>query len=154
MGGRAASVAALVASVLYLWQALQFPVGTMSAPGAGLYPAGVGIFLVVVSAAIVVHGFLRGRRPPAAASADLAQEDAAAGGGRRVMTAVAGLLGFCLLLPWLGYPLLAFLFTTLLLQRLGGGRWATAAAGGVVTAAVSHYLFAMLLGVPLPRGLL
>lgn len=154
MGGRAASVAALVASVLYLWQALQFPVGTMRAPGAGLYPAGVGIFLVVVSAAIVVHGFLRGRRPPAAAPADLAQEDAAAGGVRRVMTAVAGLLGFCLLLPWLGYPLLAFLFTTLLLQRLGGGRWATAAAGGVVTAAVSHYLFAMLLGVPLPRGLL
>jgi putative tricarboxylic transport membrane protein len=155
MGGRAASVAALVASSLYLWQALQFPLGTMSAPGAGLYPAGVGAFLVLASGAIVLHGVRRGRRRLAAAPEATAEEDiASAGGGRRVVTAVACLLGFCLLLPWLGYPLLAFLFTTLLLQRLGNGRWATAAAGGVVTAAVSHYVFAVLLGVPLPRGFL
>lgn len=157
MSGRAAAVAALVASALYLWQALQFSLGTVSAPGAGLYPAAVGAFLVLVSGAIVLHGILRGRRPLAAAGVEApAEEDIApeSGGRRRVVTAVACLLGFCLLLPWLGYPLLAFLFTTLLLQRLGGGRWATAAAAGVVTAAVSHYLFAVLLGVPLPRGFL
>jgi hypothetical protein len=35
MGGRAPPVAALVGSSPYLWQALQFPLATMSAAGAG-----------------------------------------------------------------------------------------------------------------------
>ena len=64
---------------------------------------------------------------------------------------MAALAAFCLILPWVGYPLSAFLFVTVVLRRLGSG-WPAAVALGVASAAVSHYLFAVLLDVPLPRG--
>jgi len=64
---------------------------------------------------------------------------------------VAVLVGFCLLMPWIGYPLVAFAFVTVLLQRLGSA-WRTAALVGAVTAVASFYAFGVLLDVPLPRG--
>jgi len=65
----------------------------------------------------------------------------------------AALLGYCLLLPWIGYPVASLIFVTLLLRCLGAG-WRTALVTGLASAAVSYYLFGVLLGVPLPRGLL
>ena len=70
----------------------------------------------------------------------------------RVAVTAAALLGFCLLLPWLGYLLVSFAFVAVLLRRLGGGGWTGAIAIAVATAAASYYLFAVLLGVPLPQG--
>jgi putative tricarboxylic transport membrane protein len=61
------------------------------------------------------------------------------------------LVAFCLLLPWIGYPLVAFAFVTVLLQRLGSA-WRMAAVIGAVTAVASFYVFGVLLDVPLPRG--
>jgi hypothetical protein len=71
----------------------------------------------------------------------------------RVAVTAAGLVGFCLFLPWLGYHVASFAFVALLLYRLGGGGWATAIAIAAASAGVSYYVFAVLLGVPLPRGL-
>src|SRR3989338_123907 len=76
------------------------------------------------------------------------------GARRRVSVTIAALAGFCLALPWAGYPVVAFAFVTALLRRLGGGGWAGAAAAGLLVAGASYYLFAVLLGVPLPLGLL
>jgi hypothetical protein len=61
------------------------------------------------------------------------------------------LAAFCLLLPWVGYPVVAFGFVTVLVQRLGSP-WRTAVIIGVLTAAASYYVFGVLLDVPLPRG--
>jgi hypothetical protein len=66
--------------------------------------------------------------------------------------AADALLGFCLLLPWLGYLIVSFAFVAVLLRRLGGGGWTGPIAVAVATAAASYYVFAVLLGVPLPPG--
>ncbi len=63
------------------------------------------------------------------------------------------MIAYCLLLPWTGYPLAAFLFTGLLLRALGA-QWPAALAVALAGAAVSYYVFAVLLGVPLPPGIL
>jgi putative tricarboxylic transport membrane protein len=147
----AAAGAALIGSGLYLWQALRYPVGTIAAPGAGLYPAAVGLFLVLAAATLALQGVRAGRPQPGAETGD---EKPLAGAQTRVATAIVCLLGFSAALPWAGYPLSAFALVTALLQRLGGGRWYVAAIGGVVTAGASHYVFSVLLGVPLPRGVL
>jgi putative tricarboxylic transport membrane protein len=89
------------------------------------------------------------RTPQRAAVAREPARDAAA--RARAVSTVAVLVGFCVLLPWLGYPLVAFAFVTTLLQRLGSP-WRTAAIVGAATAAVTFYVFAVLLDVPLPRG--
>ena len=62
------------------------------------------------------------------------------------------LVAFCLALPWIGYPAAALAFVTVVLRYLGS-RWTTALLAGVLSSAISYALFAVLLDVPLPRGL-
>jgi hypothetical protein len=63
---------------------------------------------------------------------------------------VGALAAFCLTLPWIGYPIAAFGFVSVVLWGLGG-RWQAALLTGALGSAGSYYLFAVLLGVPLPR---
>jgi Tripartite tricarboxylate transporter TctB family len=141
---RLLAVVMLAASLVYLVSAWGLPLGTTARPGAGFYPLVVGLF-----GTAVVLSWLASARRPAAAGRAAVPADAR---GRVLVT--AGLLaGFCLALPWTGYPLAAFLFTGLLLRGLGA-RWTAALVIGLVSALASYYGFATLLGVPLPRGVL
>jgi hypothetical protein len=146
MRGRAWALGFLAASAVYLAVALTFPFGNVAKPGPGFYPVGVGVFLCVAAAALAV-GLLRGDAVVAAAGSALPP-----GARARVATTVGGLLGFCLLLPWIGYGLSAFLFVAVVLRQLGGGGWPVAVLIAAVSAAASSYVFGVLLGVPLPRG--
>jgi putative tricarboxylic transport membrane protein len=142
---RAVALAVLVACGVYLANGWSLPLGTAARPGPGFYPLAVGVFGASVALTWVVTAF---RRAPVAASIG----PPAQGRGRVGVT--AGLLvGFCVLLPWLGYPLVAFLFTGLLLFGLGA-RWVAALVIALACAVLSYYLFGVLLGVPLPRGVL
>jgi putative tricarboxylic transport membrane protein len=143
---RLLALAVLVGSGVYLANAWPLPLGTAARPGAGFYPLAVGMFGAFVALAWLV-GALR-RVPVAAAAAGLPRE-----AHRRVGAAVGLLVGFCLFLPWTGYPPVAFLFTGLLLRGLGAG-WTSALVIALVSAAGSYYLFGVLLGVPLPTGVL
>ena len=149
MGARAAALLALAASGAYLALALGFPLGTAASPGAGLFPVAVGAYLVLVAAALALAAFRHECAVAVTPGAPLS-----VGARRRVAVTIAALAGFCLALPWAGYPVVAFAFVTALLRRLGGGGWAGAAAAGLLVAGASYYLFAVLLGVPLPLGLL
>ena len=144
MRERAWALGFLVASGAYLAASLFFPFGTFAKPGPGFFPVGVGAFLCVAAAALVITG-RRGR--PAGAGIGLPADARA-----RVMTTVAALAGFCLLMPWLGYPACAFVFVTLVMRRLGDSGWTSVLVTALVSALGSYYLFAVLLGVPLPRG--
>jgi putative tricarboxylic transport membrane protein len=120
--------------------------GHAGAARTGLYPIAVALFGTVVALAWVVSAFRRG---PAMASVSTLE-----GPSLTRVSATAGLLvGFCLLLPWTGYLLASLLFTGLMLRGLGAA-WRSALIIGLGTAAVSYYVFATLLGVPLPGGVL
>jgi hypothetical protein len=135
----------LAAGGAYLAASLGFPFGDVAKPGPGFFPVGVGVFLCLAAAALLI-----GRRRGAPAGAGIASlsRDARA----RVSATVLGLVVFCLLLPWLGYPVCAFLFIALLLRRLGGARWPGVVVTAVLGALVSYYVFGVLLGVPFPAG--
>jgi hypothetical protein len=145
MIARAIPVAILAAAGLYLAQALALPLGSPARPGAGFYPVAVGVFACLVALVATVQAFL-GR-----GLGDRAPEPTEPAARGRVIVSVVALAAFCLILPWVGYPLSAFLFVTVVLRYLGSG-WPAAGALGVASAAVSHYLFAVLRDVPLPRG--
>ena len=136
----------LVASGFYLTQAMKLPLGTVAKPGAGFYPLAVAVFACVVALVAGARAFLSPQavRPEAPSGVtDPARR-------RRVAGAVGALAAFCLTLPWIGYPIAAFGFVSVVLWGLGG-RWRAALLTGVLGSAVSYYLFAVLLGVPLPR---
>jgi hypothetical protein len=143
---RVVGLVVVAAAGIYLAMALALPYGTTARPGAGFFPTLVGIFGCIVGIAMSARAF----RAPVRARAERDGERDAAARGRALSTVVV-LVAFCLLLPWIGYPLVAFGFVTVLLQRLGSA-WRAAAVTGAVTAAVSFYVFGVLLDVPLPRG--
>ena len=141
------ALAMLVASALYLRQALRMPLGMAARPGPGFYPAAVGAFACVVALVITALAFRRADSDPEADEVEEAPADR-----RRVWLTVATLAGFCLLLPWIGYPLAALLFVAATLRQLGAG-WSGAVLTALLSAEGSYYLFAGLLGVTLPQGL-
>ena len=144
---RIVALVVLVVSGIYLSQALQMPLGSAARPGPAFYPVAVGVFACLVTLVVVGGAF---RRRAAAAPVDAA-EDAPAARVHVVLT-IATLAGFCLLLPWIGYPLAALLFVAALLRQLGTA-WRGALLAALISAEGSYYVFAILLGVSLPRGL-
>jgi len=143
---RLVALAVLAATVVYLANGWPLSQGTAARPGPGFFPLAVGGFGAVVALTWLVSAL---RRAPAPAVGTRVAGEGVA----RVAATAGGLVGFCLLLPWAGYPAAAFLFTGLLLRRLGAG-WKGATVTAIVSALGSYYLFGVLLGVPLPRGIL
>jgi putative tricarboxylic transport membrane protein len=146
MVARLVPLVTLVLSGFYLSQAMQLPFGTAAKPGAGFYPVAVAVFACAVALVASAWTFLspQGVRAEAASGGtDPAQR-------RRVRGAVAALVGFCLVLPWIGYAIAAFGFVSVVLWGLGG-RWQAALLTGALSSAGSYYLFGVLLGVPLPE---
>jgi len=142
---RVVALVTLAASGLYLTLALRMPLGTAARPGAAFYPVAVGAFACVVALVSTALAFRRPAGGPADAPESAATER------RQVGLAVATLAGFCLLMPWIGYPLAALLFIGALLRELGAA-WGVTVLTALLSAEVSYYLFAILLGVTLPRG--
>jgi hypothetical protein len=149
MGERWAALAFCVGSGAYLAASLAFPLGTAARPGPGFFPVAVGAFLCLVALGFALAAFAR----PVTAAGD-ARVARPADAWARVAVTMAALAGFCLLLPWTGYPPVAFVFVALLLKRLGDGGWVGALVAAALGAAASYYVFAVLLAVPLPKGVL
>jgi hypothetical protein len=141
---RAVPLVLLVAAAVYLVLALRLPFGMAARPGAGFYPVIVAVFAVVVALAATASAF-RGVQGATAIALGAAPR-------RRVVISVVSLVVFCLVLPWIGYPAAAFAFVTVVLRYLGS-RWTSALLSGALASAGSYGLFAVLLIVPLPRGL-
>jgi putative tricarboxylic transport membrane protein len=142
--GQAWTLGLLGAGGAYLALALALPLGNMARPGPGFFPVAVGVFLCLAA------GFLVAARLRGAALASTRSVGAEARG--RVGTAVAALVGFVLLLPWIGFPACALVFVAVLLRRLAGAGWAGAIVTATLSALVSYYVFGVVLGVPLPTG--
>src|SRR6267142_2186369 len=127
---RVIALATLLGGGLFLTQALALPFGTPERPGAGFFPALVAVFACVIGLVATARAFVL--VPHGATTHGFALEPVAR---TRVIFSIVLLVIFCALLP----------------RRLGAS-WRGALLTAVLSAAVSHYLFAVLLDVPLPRG--
>jgi Tripartite tricarboxylate transporter TctB family len=146
MRERLVALALLLASAGYLVLSLALPHGTMVRPGPGFFPLAIGAFLCAVSLAYLVASL------GGATGVATAAEPFQAAARTRVVAAGTTLVAACALMSVLGYPVVAFTFVAFLLRALGGRRWTVIVVTALLSAAVSYYLFAVLLGVPLPRG--
>jgi hypothetical protein len=61
--------------------------------------------------------------------------------------------GYVVALPYLGHPVAGTLLTLAVLHTMGTRRWVVKIAGALAIGVGSHYVFAKLLGVPLPTGI-
>ena len=131
----------LVLAVLYTIGAVSYEVGTLASPKSGLFPAFVGILLLVASGFRLYEEIVRPSPGP----------DPLGPAWWRVPAICASIGVFIYLLKPAGYPIASTVMTALLILFFGRRpRWAILGIA-LATAAVSYYFF-KLLGVPLPPG--
>jgi len=111
--------------------------------GARLMPVVTGIALVALGVAHVVARRARGRAEPAEPS-DI----------RRVALVAALLAVYVTAFTMLGFLSATLLLLLVLVRLLGDYRWPAVGALAVALAVVSHVVFRVWLGMPLPDGLL
>ena len=138
-------IVAMLLAVAYLAEAMRYPRGTMAQPGPGLFPLAVGALMLI--AALGTGLEVRSRKR-------WEEMDWPRGlDALRVLGVLAASLGYVLLLPHLGHPVAATLVTLVVLQMMQFRGWVVRLTLSLVIGLGSYYLFAVLLGVPLPTGI-
>lgn len=136
----------LAFSVAYLALSSQLPFGQRDQPGAAVFPMMVGVVLVLASLATLNEA----RQMPRAEHVELP-----AGPDRmRVLGLIAALLGYFLLLPWLGQIATSMLFFVALMRLLSQYSWPRLVAYSVVMSLAVYGVFVLVLKVPMPAGVL
>jgi putative tricarboxylic transport membrane protein len=125
----------------------EFPFGTLRVPQSAFFPKVLAVLLAALSLLMLIR--------PAAALATAEEAGAIdAGGWRRVGATLAAMAGFALVLEPLGFLLAAFLSMVALLRAVEAQSWRRIIVIAAAAALVSQLVFARLLGVPLPAGVL
>ena len=141
----AAALAGLAGYILI--ESSHLRIGSLRLPQSGFFPRVLGCFLVLLTALELLRAL---RQPQSASAADKIASD----GWCRIGAVLAIMLGFALVLEWLGFLLATFFLMVLLLRAIEAPRWPKVFIVALVTSVLSYGLFAWLLGVPLPSGIL
>ncbi len=129
---------------------LEMPIGSLRAPGSGLFPLGLGILLMVLSSALIVK-VLRGAEEKKEEDICAPEEPVSA---LQVIAYLAIIVATTVLWGILGYTVVSFLLMLGLLRILGLKRWTLNLTISILTAAGSYALFVYALNIPLPKGFL
>ena len=118
------------------------PLGTVEQPGPALFPLVVGLGLAAAGLGYAVEA-VRGTAPAA---------PVARAARARVLAVAGALAASCLALPVLGFVVAVTPPLAVVLALFGLRRPGAAAALALALAAAGWAVFAVALGVPLPRG--
>ena len=143
----AAAILLTLAGYIFL-AAGAMPFGTARVPQTAFFPKCLAVLLAVLSVILLVRPFIGGVKDTVAA------DEIAGRGWLRIGATLAVLIGFALVLEPLGFLASTFLLMFLLLRAIEPQPWRNVIAIAVATSLVSYGLFAWLLGVPLPAGIL
>ncbi len=141
----AAVLAGLACYILFESRKLAF--GSLRVPQTGFFPRVLGILLVFLALGELLRA-LRQSEPA------LSTDKIAGEGWIRIGATLATMLAFALVLERLGFLLATFFLMVLLLRAIEAPRWPKVFIVALITSLLSYGLFAWLLGVPLPAGIL
>lgn len=141
------AAAFLLLSVAYGIGSLLLPMGTLERPGPGFFPSIVALVMAALSGPLLWR-FLRIKEPQ-----PLGEHSFPRGPNlQRVLALGGSLILFAVLLQPLGYRITSALLMGTVLRLLGMRHWDRIALSAVLATAISYWLFALLLDVPLPPG--
>jgi putative tricarboxylic transport membrane protein len=143
-GDRAVGVGMALVGLIGVALGSQLREGTATGgPGARFLPVLLGLIVAVLGAGIAL-------RPGASEVGDAP----AAGGAGRVAWTLGALAAYVLVLEPLGFLLATAPFLVVLFLAYGERRWPVVLAVALGATGATYALFALWLGVPLPRGVL
>jgi putative tricarboxylic transport membrane protein len=148
MRSNIAVAAVLLALAGYIFLAAgTLPFGTMRVPQTAFFPRTLAVLLGIM-ALILLARTLAGRE------ALRGGEKIETQGWIRIAVTLMTLAGFALALERLGFLLTTFLLMISLLRAIEAQKWRKVVVVALATALISYAIFSLLLGVPLPAGLL
>jgi putative tricarboxylic transport membrane protein len=134
-----------VGLLLSLWS-LSYSIGTLTQPGPGFYPLGLGVLLIFFPLILLGQGIRSSpetkKVPPFSIS----------GGWKRVAYVVLILLLLTFLFETIGYLITFFLLIMLLMAGAGLKSWKRILLAAFFSALGVYLVFVLLLQQPLPRG--
>lgn len=142
----AAAAALLSVAALILFESRNLSFGALRTPQTGFFPKILAVLLLLLTLAALLQSL---RRRAAEGDSTKISSD----GWSRICATLATLVGFALLLEPLGFLLSTFLLMVLLLRAVEAPPWPKVAIVALLTALGSYVIFAWLLGVPLPGGI-
>jgi len=140
MYARLFSFSLAILGAVYFYLSSRLPLQTLNGPGAGFFP-------LAVSGGLVLTGIASGLQGNRLSDADAIDGSAT----RRVLVVFISLVAFCYLLPRLGYALSGLAVMISVLRQLNAG-WRMTLAVATTSIICTYFLFAYVLGLPLPRG--
>lgn len=143
------AAAALLAGLAgyVLLEANQLRIGNFRVPQTGFFPRVLGVFLILLTVGELVRALRQAATTDGPGKID-------SDGWFRIGAALAIMLGFALVLEWLGFLLATFALMVLLLRAIEAPSWPKVVIIASITSVLSYGLFSWLLGVPLPAGIL
>ena len=148
-----AAIALFVFGAITTGLALELPLGTLRAPGSGLFPFALGLLLMALAAGHGVHLYLAQPKPgPQETASPPTVVPKRDGTTQRVVLFLGVVALATALLETLGYALASFLLMLALLQVLGVRKWHVAGAVALASAVVCYFVFVVWLKIPLPSG--
>ena len=136
----------LAFGIVALAGSVQLGFGSLSQPGAGLFPFFAGLMIVIAAPIAIVNSIIgRGSE-----SEFILKKDAF----RTLAGAIAVFAGWILAMPTLGYVVVTFAAVLALAKLLGLEGWLKPLALSAATSLATYILFDRLLYLDLPRGLL
>ena len=136
----------LVFAALYFVEALRYPRGSMATPGPGLYPLFVALLIALGAVGTGIETIMQKNAEPL----DWPRGPAA----RRIGIVLAAVIGYILLLLYLGHAISGTLTALVILRAMGMKSWRRSIGLALLAGLGSHLLFTLALDVPLPTGLL
>ena len=127
-------------------EALNLDVGSPSNPGSGFMVFGTAMVLGVMAFA----QFAKSLRTHDQKTGDPPEKIHP----WRIVSVIAANVLYIIVLDWVGYILSTFILLCFLLQVYEKGKWVWAVAGAAATSVLTYLIFAKLLQLNLPKGLI
>jgi len=136
----------LAFGIVALAGSVQLGFGSLSQPGAGLFPFFAGLMIVIAAPIAIANSIVRRE-----SESELILKK---NGLRTLGVMIAVFAAWILAMPTLGYVAVTFAAVLVLARLLGLEGWLKPLALSVATALATYVLFDRLLYLDLPRGLL
>jgi putative tricarboxylic transport membrane protein len=130
-----------------LFQSRSLAFGSIRTPQTGFFPILLACLLLVLSFALLGQALRQSATAPSLWRVG-------SEGWKRIGSVFLILMAFALVLESVGFLISTFLLMVLLLRAIDPQKWHVVIAAALSTALVSYFLFAWLLNIPLPAGLL
>lgn len=135
----------LLAFIGYYFMARDMPPGTLESPGPGMFPTWVGLGGIVISLIVIGEALLD--------KGESGEIGFPKGYDLKVaLIFVATLVGYILVLPYLGMLASSILYAITFLRFGSSTSWPRSIVVGGLIGAVLTIFFSSVLGLPLPRG--